>query len=101
MRVMTKEYCVRCPFFDHSLGWLEPDDPYWGKQSTECACSNCSDREQCEENGPKSLLECLTRTIAKDRSWDETKRKGIEGFVAKAISERFGKVEAELWFNRP
>jgi len=62
-KIMTKEYCERCPFFDAPLGYLEPDHPYWKQQPTECACKECLDREHCEQYGPKTLRECIKSEI--------------------------------------
>jgi hypothetical protein len=64
MKVETREYCEKCPFFDHNLGWKEASDPYWETHiAGGCACRNCPDRLDCEANGPKDLRSCLTSEL--------------------------------------
>jgi len=72
-KIMTKEYCGRCPFFTANLGYLESDHPYWKEHSnTECVCKNCSRRQQCEKDGPQDFMVSLTTWID-ERGLDSVK----------------------------
>jgi hypothetical protein len=62
--VGTREFCQKCPFFDYKLGWRNPDDSYWKEHLSECACQKCVFRKECEDKGPKSLIDCLMGAIA-------------------------------------
>jgi len=78
MRIMTREYCEQCPWFDHKLGWREPDDPYWKEHPHKCACKECPDREHCEQYGPKTILECIKSEIIRRHRVAVNQRSGGE-----------------------
>jgi len=61
MQIMTRKYCERCPWFNATLGYLEPDDPTWTPED-KCACKDCKLRPECETSGPKDMLTCLLST---------------------------------------
>lgn len=64
MKIMTKEYCEACPWFDHKLGYLEESDPYWESDKARCACQDCAYRQECEATGPKDILTCLVLALS-------------------------------------
>ncbi len=63
MKIMTKEYCERCPFFNHNLGYIEAGAPYWQKYPANCVCAKCPHRTECEQQGPRQLSECIKEEI--------------------------------------
>lgn len=86
MKIMTQEYCERCPWFNHSLGYLEDSD-YWESHKSGCACQDCTYRQECEATGPKDLLTCLVLGL------DERRAKVLEKHPE--ILEKLKRSEAE------
>ncbi|TET42280.1 MAG: hypothetical protein E3J66_03875 [Dehalococcoidia bacterium] len=85
-KIKTQEYCEKCPWFDHALGYLEPSNPYWQQNDVRCACEDCPSREECETNGPKNIVACLADAIIRERK--------LQNSEAKQVREKIGTI---LW----
>lgn len=88
MKIKTKEYCERCPWFDHILGYLEPTDPYWQEYDAKCACEDCPDREECETTGPKDIAGCLAQAIIRKRKIQDNEAKQMREKVRQYCDRR-------------